>query len=307
MKKWEHNVRNFHVVKKKEFWKLVRNPLYMGKIIVKAFKLEPAQMVQGLHIPIISEALFYRTQEFLDGRRRYQVVSIAAPEKFPLRGSLVCDKDGRLLTASSSRGRKHYYDYYHCSSQCGVRFKAELVNKAMLEELIKYKPHRAVKELYRLVLKDIDSRVNSERSKMIKDLKDEIIRLGNRQGKARELMMSDNIDPDDFRTIKKECELGIIQAEEQLGNISSRTNLEPLIDKSVEFLENIDSFYVNGDAKIKRNIVGSMFPEKLQFDGERFRTTRVNEAATLIFNIDGAFSQKERGQKQEYSSLSSWG
>lgn len=292
---------------KNAFWKMVRNPLYMGKIIVKAFKQEPVQIVEGLHTPIISAALFYKVQEFLEGRRRYQVVSIAAPEKFPLRGSLVCSKDGRLLTASSSRGRKYYYDYYHCSSQCGVRFKAELVNSAMLKELKKYKPHPAVKELYRFILKDVYSRANNERSKTINDTKEEIIRLGNRQAKARELMLSDSIDPDDFRTIKKECEQGIIKAEQQLAEISAITNIEPLIDKSIKVLENIDNLYLKGNSKTKNNIIGSMFPEKLEFDGEHFRTTRVNEAVRLIFNIDEAFSQKERGQKQEISALSSLG
>ena len=294
-------------LKKNGFWKVVRNPLYMGKIIVKAFKQEPAYMVNGLHSPLISEALFYDVQEFLDGRRRYQVVSIAAPEKFPLRGSLVCERDGRLLTASSSRGRKSYYDYYHCSSQCGIRFKAELVNEAMVKELRKYKPSPAVKELYRLVLKDVYQQATGDRSRLLKELKDEILRLNNRQEKARNLMMSDNIDPDDFRTIKKECELGILKAEQQLMEIGKVTNIEPLIEQSVDFLENIDNLYCNGNPTIKNKIIGSMFPEKLQFDGERFRTTRINEAAQLIFNIDEAFSQKEKGQKQDFSALSSWG
>lgn len=120
-------------------------------------------------------------------------------------------------------------------------------------------------------------------------------------------MLSNSIDPDDFRTIKKECEEGIIKAEQQLADISAITNIEPLIDKSIKVLENIDNLYVKGNSKIKSNIVGSMFPEKLEFDGEHFRTTRVNEAVRLIFNIDGTFSQKERGQKQEISALSSLG
>jgi DNA invertase Pin-like site-specific DNA recombinase len=292
---------------KNAFWILVRNPVYMGKIIVKAYKTEAAQMVTGQHMPIISEALFYDVQSFLDGRRRYHVVSIAAPEKFPLRGSLVCSKDGRLLTASSSRGRKNYYDYYHCSSFCGVRFKAEIVNAAMLKELQKYKPDPAVKELYKLTLKDVYSQANNERIKTINSLKEEINRLNNRAAKARELMLSDSIQADDFRTIKNECEQGIIKAEQQLSDISPLTNIEPLIDKSLIVLETIDSLYTCGNATVKRNIVGSMFPEKLEFDGEHFRTARVNEAVKLIYNVGVAFSQNKKGQKQNFSALSSWG
>ncbi|GAB2821365.1 recombinase family protein [Ferruginibacter profundus] len=298
--------RGFNL-QKNGFWTLLRNPIYMGKIIVKAYKTEAAQMVQGLHTAIISEALFYDVQAFLDGRRRYQVVSIGAPEKFPLRGSIICSKDGRLLTASSSRGRKQYYDYYHCSSACGVRFKAEIVNNAMIKELQKYKPDPAVKELYKLTLKDVYDQAGNDRNKTINSLKEEINRLNSRESKARELMLSDSIEADDFRTIKKECEQGIIKAEQQIADMNTFTNIQPLIEKSLVVLETIDSLYTSGNAEVKRNIVGSMFPEKLEFDGEHFRTTRVNEAVKLIYNVGMAFSQNKRGQKQEFSALSSWG
>lgn len=55
----------------------------------------------------------------------------------------------------------------------------------------------------------------------------------------------------------------------------------------------------------KREVIGSMYPEKLTFGGERLRTTRINEAAHIIYRLDKAFSENEKGQSEIISALSS--
>src|SRR5690606_14049235 len=55
----------------------------------------------------------------------------------------------------------------------------------------------------------------------------------------------------------------------------------------------------------KRKIIGSIFPEKLVFDGERYRTARVNEAARLIYAIDKGFGENKTGQAEDNFNLSS--
>jgi hypothetical protein len=55
----------------------------------------------------------------------------------------------------------------------------------------------------------------------------------------------------------------------------------------------------------KREVIGSMYPEKLTFDGERLRTTRINEAAQIIYKLGKAFSENEKGQSGNIPTLSS--
>jgi hypothetical protein len=55
----------------------------------------------------------------------------------------------------------------------------------------------------------------------------------------------------------------------------------------------------------KREVIGSMYPEKLTFDGERLQTTRINEAARIIYTLDKAFSENEKGQSGNIPTLSS--
>lgn len=54
-----------------------------------------------------------------------------------------------------------------------------------------------------------------------------------------------------------------------------------------------DEFYVFVDPEGKRDIVSSMFPEKITFDGAEHRTPRLNEIVSKIHLIN-----KELGQKK---------
>jgi len=57
----------------------------------------------------------------------------------------------------------------------------------------------------------------------------------------------------------------------------------------------LDARYENGTVYQKRKIIGSIFPEKLTFDGSGFRTTRINEAVSLLCLINKKLDLKENG------------
>ena len=62
---------------------------------------------------------------------------------------------------------------------------------------------------------------------------------------------------------------------------------------------------LDGGIEKKREVIGSMYPEKLTFDRERLRTTRIDEAARIIYALDKAFSKNEKGQSGNIPTLSS--
>ena len=101
------------------FWVIIRSPVYCGKIFIPRYKEEEAHFVRGQHKPIISESLFYKVQDILNGRTRKQWTQIVVRDNFPLRGFLMCPKCCRTLTASTSKGAHQHYSYYHCTSSCG--------------------------------------------------------------------------------------------------------------------------------------------------------------------------------------------
>ena len=50
----------------------------------------------------------------------------------------------------------------------------------------------------------------------------------------------------------------------------------------LSMMKDINYYYNNADIPTKQRIVGSIFPEKLIFDGESYRTTKVNSFISLI-------------------------
>ncbi|MCH7408711.1 recombinase family protein [Belliella sp. DSM 111904] len=124
---------------KNNFWWLIRNPFYYGKTFVPPYKDEQGVFVKGQHQPIITETLFNEAQLVLDGNKRNRKTQIVTSEQIPLRGFLDCPKCSRSLTASASKGRKQNYHYYHCTSKCGVRFKADEVNDSFVKHLANFK------------------------------------------------------------------------------------------------------------------------------------------------------------------------
>ncbi len=50
--------------------------------------------------------------------------------------------------------------------------------------------------------------------------------------------------------------------------------------------------------------MGSIFPEKLIFNGNQYRTARVNEAVKLIYNVGKGFNENKNGQTDENFDLS---
>lgn len=119
-----------------------------------------------------------------------------------------------------------------------------------------------------------------------------------RLSKARDLLLAEDIDADDYRTIKSESEERINRLEAKLAvSITDTPNIEPLLEKAIAKISQLDVLYKNGSIVQKRNIISSMFPEKLTFDGFQYRTTRVNEAISLICLIDSKMKSKKKWDK----------
>ena len=166
-------------------------------------------------------------------------------------------------------------------------------------------PHPAATELYkRVILESMTNQAKDQRGQK-KEILAKIAELNDRVGKGRALLLSGDIDGLDFKTIKSECEKQISVLESKIGSMSEETgDLGPVLEKAIENLAKLDSIWIEATTIKKRQIVGSIFPEKLIFDGENFRTTRVNEAVGLIYRLDAAFRENKNGTSELFVDLS---
>ncbi|WP_130858040.1 recombinase family protein [Olivibacter jilunii] len=283
------------------FWKIIRNPVYCGYVVVPAHKDEEMELVRGQHQPIISESLFYKVQDILNGNKRPLAVKIVSKDMLPLRGFLECPNCHRMLTGSASKGRHQHYYYYHCSSpDCGSRFKAEDVNDYFENHLLQYKLASEAGELFKMVVMDEykSSRREEldERTLLYSKIEEQEEILAN----ARRKLMKDEIDHSDFKIIKTECNEILKRLEVELTELpTSSENLrtiENLLDIVIVKYSNIDIHYKNAGIEEKRRIIGSMYPENLCFDGTGHRTARLNEALSLILLINSKLEDIKKGK-----------
>ena len=66
----------------------------------------------------------------------------------------------------------------------------------------------------------------------------------------------------------------------------------------------IDVIYKNGTITDKRAIIGSIFPEKLTFDGFQYRTTRMNSIVEYTYQVNNNLQEQKNGKSEEELHLS---
>jgi site-specific DNA recombinase len=69
-----------------------------------------------------------------------------------------------------------------------------------------------------------------------------------------------------------------------------------LLDILIEKYSNIQSRYKFAPLAEKRNIIGSMYPENLRFDGTQHRTAYLSEPLSLILLINNELGSIKKGK-----------
>ncbi|MBA5793492.1 recombinase family protein [Flavobacterium sp. xlx-214] len=291
---------------KNNFWIALRNPLYCGKIFIPPYKEEEGFFVLGQHEPLISVHDFNEVQSILDGRKKQIKPKIVSAENLPLRGFLKCPNCNRMLTGSSSKGKMGvYYNYYHCSTDCGVRYKAELVNETFTSQLKELSPRKEMIDIFLdsfIYNYEVETKTqNRER----KNILEKIRQLNDRHTKALIKNADGIMDDQDFLELKKITKKSIEKLEDELNNLSNvDVEIKDLMKTSFNKISNLSERYENGTIEEKRIIISSMFPENLEFDGTQHRTQRLNEAITLIYQNSNKLRGKKKGTNLSFLDLS---
>ncbi|WP_276132310.1 recombinase family protein [Polluticoccus soli] len=293
---------------KQAFMNMLRNPFYYGYILVKEWQNEPEELVKGIHEPIISETVFSKVQLVLKRRKRNWPKTQALNEQLPLRGHLICQDCGKSLTGSGSVSRnKSIHHYYHCQNGCKERFRADNANVCFAEYLKTFEVPTDVVQLYKEVLKDMFQQDDSERKKKLADIDKQMRLVNGRLASLADKLADDKISYEDFNEAKlryKE-ELNKMDIEyQELNGIKS--SFDRYLTYGLMILPDISKYYTQADLTAKREIVGSIFPEKVIFDGKSYRTSRVNGLFSLFSNTGkglGGQKNKKAGKNSDLFDL----
>lgn len=119
--------------------------------------------------------------------------------------------------------------------------------------------------------------------------------------RARDLLLDNAIDAVDFRSIKIESNEKIAILESKLAELNTKNkavlNIKPIAERAINNLTNLDLFYENSSVEGKRYLISCLFPEKMEYNGDRYRTPQVNEIAQHIYLKNQELKVKKNGTK----------
>jgi hypothetical protein len=278
------------------FWWMMRSPVYVGKVIVPAYKDEPMMVVPGQHQPIISERLFYEVQEVLDSKKRKNLPAhISKKQDFPLRGYFKCTACGKNLTGSASKRNGGKYYYYHCKNGCKERFRATEGNNAFYELLEDISGNEKAIKSWEKILKDYYSKDNREKRIENENVTKEIDLLKKRLDNAQIMTLDGALDATEHRNIKAKLQPEIERLlRKQLELNSSDDSVEEILEYGFHFLRNLPELFTIATLEEKFRILGSTFPEKLIFLNGEVRTACPDSAISVLIKPDKDFSGNKK-------------
>jgi site-specific DNA recombinase len=264
------------------FSTLIKNPVYCGHIIIPEFEIEKRYVLDGIHERLISILLFEKVQEVLNRRRKKAPKKYVLSEHLILRGILLCPNCGKTLTGSGSMGRYNKYYYYHCSSGCKFRTRADRVNEQFIFFLKKLNAQEPYVELSEMILKDISREGHEKNSADQSQLTLRVEKLLDRIINARDLFSKGDIDYDDYMTIRLHCQDHIKTGIKELQQLAVNSVI-PISTLNRNYpLNEIYEFYKDADILSKRQFIGLVFPEKVLLDDFEAMVIRPMK---IIFNL----------------------
>jgi len=288
------------------FYDLLKNAAYVGKIKLRAIKGEPESLIQGIHLPIVSTETFDAVQNILSGRKaKSKPRNFGKKSDLPLRGFLICPRCGKLLTGSASKGNGGKYYYYHCSQGCQERIRATQANVRFIELLDHLKPREEVKPLYESILKDLLIDCESGRKEDLKSVDSEIKKINGRLENLQDRLADNQIGINDYNSVKQRYESQLKEyAEKKKNTVFVSKDVYDQLIFSFSFLKDLPYFYSEASLDVQQRIIGSIFPERLEFFKNNYRTKRINSVVELISNINKPFGRNEKGQFSKKTELS---
>lgn len=295
---------------KSNFSRLLRRELYIGKMIVPAEGDEPEMVVEAVHQGLISEDLFYRVQNALDGTKK-RLNSVAKVTKkrddLYLRGKLQCSNCGKNLTGSASRGKLgvRYY-YYHCNYCRKERYRADAIHELLTNFMESVKFNKGIKAIYDSIVKEILVKSGSDEKVITNGLKVQQEKIKERLTNLQDLLVDGTVDAEDYKSMKARFNQELFEINQKMRNIKvSSTNFENFILSGIHLLKNLGKMHDLASVSLKQKILGSIFVDQIIFDGKICRTPEINSAFKLILKHGGAFGTNKKGQPLNFSRLSS--
>ncbi len=299
-------------VSRSRFYVFLQNPVYKGRIRIEAWRDEPEEEVQGTFEPVLPPSLFDRVQAVRFGPPEVKTKRQHSGPRadLVLRGHLACpacsDGEPRLITGSVSRGRRGgRYAYYHCHRCGGFRARAEEAHDAFRDFVRTLQIAPEVAALHRAIARDLAGRDDRERQRELVAVKRELEAVEEKLFKADEALVNGDIQPESHIRLKKRYDREALGLRERVAEIGrSDGTFARRVTAAADLFEALPYIYdaaVSADnPEAVSDLVGTVAPEKVVYDGETVRTP----FGALAKELFGPETQKKKDTEPGEDSVS---
>ena len=271
-------------VSKQSFFRLLRNPIYRGRVVVPSWKVN----FPGDFEAIVEEEVFAAVQAILAGRSASKEDRRYDNPMFPLRRFIWCGKCGTPLTGSSSKGRSRRYSNYRCrNASCKVNVRKESLEQAFSAALRRLSVRPEVMRLFEEIVRD----AWKGRHAAILD-RQEALRRRLRELQERENRLVDahlyqgKIDEETFRRQSQRLRDDMDQIRSQIRE----ARLESMnIDETLRFAKSLlgdpAAFWERAAPEHRPRLQKAIYPNGLGFDGKLVGTAETSLAFSYLKDI----------------------
>ena len=154
-------------------------------------------------------------------------------------------------------------------------------------------------------MEDVFKTNEGDRDSEIKRLEAEYNKKLTTMNKAAEKLVNDELDKYSYKRLKenlsRECSEIRLRIDE-LKRVES--GFMEYCKYGVSLLSNLPMYYSNATLDGKQKMIGLIFPEKLVFENNTYRTTQPNELLTLLCSAGADFAENKKGQEVKNNNLS---
>ena len=288
-------------IKKQRLSECLRNPFYCGRL---EHKFLNGNVIKGKQEKLISEALFDRVQQILDGNHGGYEQAAITPQ-FPLKGHIYYN--GHMLTGYTVK--KKNLDYYKYSGKDGsVNVSAKELHAKYSELLDRFNVPMELIPILVGVLKKKFAEKESTQEDDINAVKKHLATINTHIKTAKKNFAIGIVDEDAYSSAIADLEAEKRSAEAELEKISvNLSNLASYIEDAIRIACNLSSYWNMGDFEVSQKIQKMVFPNGVRWDKENraYLTEFGNLFFDLMFSISNTYKNETAQKKDESCDLSS--
>jgi site-specific DNA recombinase len=279
-------------INKQRISKMWRNPFYVG---IGVNKLLDGKVVYGNWDKYVSESEFLIVQEILKGNKFGYKTEKSNPNR-PLAGFICCIKCGGKMTGYEVKERGlHYYKCQKCLSMSinamdSVGGKKAGAHELFVKLLKNYELTPELIEPFKAQLKLTYGTLNEEKSMGQDGLTSELEKLNSGLKSLKRKYALEGLEKDLYEEFKEELEGKIHLINQKLEREACGvSNISKYINVSTQVLENLTSYWIQGDLDTKRKIQELVFPEGIFIETKKrqYLTKKINS----VFNVMSVLSR----------------